>query len=98
MIEMTHPEGRVKELERTEGTILKTRFGLVKSGAVFTWLGGGWEGIAEDNRQFLKAAFWIMCTGAPWRDLPPNCGCWSNPHRRFIDGVTKGFGRSYWKS
>lgn len=39
-----------------------------------------------------------MCTGAPWRDLPPNCGCWSNPHRRFIDGVTKGFGRSYWKS
>ena len=31
-----------------------------------------------------------MCTGAPWRDLPPNYGCWSNTHRRFIRWRDKG--------
>ena len=45
---------------------------------------GGWGGIARDNRLFINAVFWIMRTGAPWRDLPPDYGCWSNTHRRFI--------------
>lgn len=26
----------------------------------------------------------ILRTGAPWRDLPPDYGGWSNTHRRFI--------------
>ena len=40
-------------------------------------------GIAKDNRQFSNAVFWILRTGAPWRDLPPDYGDWKNTHRRF---------------
>ena len=32
----------------------------------------------------LSMQFWVMRTGAPWRDLPPDLGGWSNTHRRFI--------------
>lgn len=29
-------------------------------------------GIANDNRAFINAVFWIIVRpGAPWRDLPP---------------------------
>ena len=38
---------------------------------------------ARDNRLFLNATFWILRTGAPWRDLPPDYGDWNNTHRRF---------------
>ena len=31
-----------------------------------------------------------MRTGAPWRDLPPDLGDWSNTHRRFIRWRDKG--------
>ena len=44
---------------------------------------GQWGGIADDNRKFLNAVFWILRTGAPWRDLPPDYGDWKNTHRRF---------------
>ena len=40
-------------------------------------------GIARDNRLFINAVFWILRTGAPWRDLPPDYGDWKNTHRRF---------------
>ena len=38
---------------------------------------------AGDNRLFINAVFWILRTGAPWRDLPPDLGDWKNTHRRF---------------
>ena len=38
---------------------------------------------ASDNRLFVNAIFWILRTGAPWRDLPPDLGDWKNTHRRF---------------
>ena len=38
---------------------------------------------ATDNRLFLNAIFWILRTGAPWRDLPPDLGDWKNTQRRF---------------
>lgn len=44
---------------------------------------GGWGGVAKDNRLFINAIFWILRTGAPWRDLPPDYGHWKNVHRRF---------------
>ena len=45
---------------------------------------GSWGGIAKDNRLFVNAVLWVIRTGAPWRDLPPDYGGWSNTHRRFI--------------
>jgi len=45
---------------------------------------GVWGGVAQDNRRFVNAVFWIIRTGAPWRDLPESFGGWSNTHRRFI--------------
>ena len=51
---------------------------------------GIWGGQAKDNRQFINAVFWILRTGAPWRDLPPDMGGWSNTHRRFIRWRDKG--------
>jgi transposase len=42
-----------------------------------------WGGIARDNRLFINAVCWILRTGAPWRDLPPDLGDWKNTHRRY---------------
>ncbi len=38
---------------------------------------------AHNNRLFINAVFWILRTGAPWRDLSPDYGDWKNTHRRF---------------
>jgi transposase len=51
---------------------------------------GSWGGIARDNRTFINAVMWIMRTGAPWRDLPPDYGDWCNTHRRFTRWRDKG--------
>ena len=55
---------------------------------------GVWCGKARDNRQFINAVFWILRTGAPWRDLPPSYGDWKNTHRRFC----RWRDRSIWES
>ncbi len=44
---------------------------------------GSWGGVAKDNRLFTNATFWILHTGAPWRDLPSDYGNWKNVQRRF---------------
>lgn len=44
---------------------------------------GQWGRIAKDNRQFVNGVFWILRTGAPWRDLPPRYGKWSTVYQRF---------------
>jgi len=51
---------------------------------------GTWGGNARDNRQFINAVFWILRTGALWRDLPPDYGDWKNTHRRFCRWRDKG--------
>ena len=51
---------------------------------------GQWGGIAKDNRLFINAVFWILRTGAPWRDLPPDYGKWGTVYQRFRRWSKKG--------
>ena len=41
---------------------------------------------AKDNRSFINGVFWILRTGAPWRDLPPDYGNWQASH--LIEGIS----------
>ena len=36
-----------------------------------------------DNRGFINSVLWILRSGSPWRDLPPDYGNWNTVHRRF---------------
>ena len=47
-----------------------------------------------DNRRFINAVFWILRTGAPWRDLPSEYGGWKNTHRRYCRWRDKGMWES----
>ena len=47
-------------------------------------------GNARDTRQFINGVFWILRTGAPWRDLPETYGNWKNVRRRFCRWRDKG--------
>ena len=52
---------------------------------------GEWGGNnANDNRIFVNAVFWILRTGAPWRDLPPSYGNWNSIAKRFRRWVEAG--------
>ena len=44
----------------------------------------------KDRRQMLNGIFWILGTGAPWRDLPERFGPWQNVHRYFSDWRREG--------
>jgi transposase len=37
----------------------------------------------KDPRLMLNGIFWILCTGAPWRDLPPRFGPWQTVYDHF---------------
>ena len=37
----------------------------------------------RNHRRVLDAVFWLMRTGAPWRDLPESFGNWNSIFRQF---------------
>ncbi len=37
----------------------------------------------RDARLMLNGIFWVLCTGAPWRDLPPRFGPWQTVYDHF---------------
>lgn len=37
----------------------------------------------RDDRQMLNGIFWILCSGAKWRDLPERYGPWKTVYDRF---------------
>ncbi len=37
----------------------------------------------EAHRRVLNGIFWVLRTGAPWRDLPEHYGPWSTVYDRF---------------
>jgi putative transposase len=39
----------------------------------------------KDPRVMLNGILWILCTGAPWRDLPERFGSFKTVHRYFSD-------------
>lgn len=41
--------------------------------------GGQWK----DHRPILNGLFWVLRTGAPWRDLPERYGPWQTVYDRF---------------
>lgn len=45
---------------------------------------------AKDHRTVLEAMLWIVRTGAPWRDLPPEYGPWRSVATRFYRWVRAG--------
>ncbi len=51
----------------------------------------------KDNRLFVDAVLWILRTGAPWRDLPPEFGHWNSVFVRFNRWSEKGVWESFFK-
>lgn len=37
----------------------------------------------KDHRKLLNGMFWVLCSGAPWRDLPERYGKWKTVYDRF---------------
>ena len=49
-----------------------------------------YTGNEPKTRIFVEAVYWIMRTGAPWRDLPVEFGKWNTIFNRYADWSDKG--------
>lgn len=36
-----------------------------------------------EHRTVINGIFWVLCSGAPWRDLPERYGSWKTVYNRF---------------
>ncbi len=36
-----------------------------------------------EHRMIINGMFWVLCSGAPWRDLPERYGPWKTVYNRF---------------
>ncbi|KJJ99604.1 transposase [Pseudomonas sp. 5] len=39
----------------------------------------------RDDRKMLNGILWVLCSGAPWRDMLDELGPWSSVYQRFRD-------------
>ena len=37
----------------------------------------------QNDRLFIEAVCWVIRTGAPWRDMPPEYGPWKTAYNRY---------------
>lgn len=49
-----------------------------------------YAGNQKKCRQFLEGVYWILRTGAQWRDLPERYGNWNSVYKRFARWEEKG--------
>ena len=45
----------------------------------------------KNDRMFIEALYWVIRTGAPWRDLPTEFGPWKTVYNRYSRWVKKGY-------
>ncbi len=43
-----------------------------------------------NNRLFLEAICWVLRTGSPWRELPPDYGDWHATYQRYRYWIRRG--------
>ena len=49
-----------------------------------------------DHRKVINGIFWILSTGAPWRDLPAEFGKWPTVYKRFRQYCLSGLWGKIW--
>jgi transposase len=49
------------------------------------------------DREFIEAVFYLVRTGQPWRDLPPQLGYWHAVYMRFRRWEARGVWRRLWE-
>jgi transposase len=48
-----------------------------------------------NDRRALNGIFWVLRSGAPWRDLPDNFGSYTTCYNRFVRWRRGGLGQDY---
>jgi transposase len=50
----------------------------------------------KDDRRVMSGIFWVLRTGAPWRDLPERYGPYTTAYNRFNRWRKAGSGTGWW--
>jgi transposase len=59
---------------------------------------GYWGRPSRPHRKVLEGIFWVLRTGAAWRDLPAKYGPWSSCYNRFNRWTATGVWQNIWEA